>query len=113
MLANMEKIEVGEVQVERLDDIPVIFGHLQKMHIQVVIDRVIETHGNWDYALFRQQGYFIGSGTVESSCKQVVTMRLKAPGARWTQNGALATAKARTAWLNGYWDHLAALPLAA
>lgn len=66
-----------------------------------------------DYALFRQQGYFIGSGTVESSCKQVVTMRLKAPGARWTQRGALATAKARTAWLNGNWDLLATLPLAA
>jgi transposase len=44
----MEKIEVGEVQVERLDDIPVIFAHLQKMHIQAVIDAVIETHGNWE-----------------------------------------------------------------
>ncbi len=33
--------EVGEVQVERLDDIPVIFGHLQKMHIQETLDRVI------------------------------------------------------------------------
>jgi len=44
----MEKIEVGEVQVERLDDIPVIFGHLQKMHIQAVVDGVIETHGNWE-----------------------------------------------------------------
>jgi len=32
----MEKIEVGEVQIERMDDIPVIFGHLQKMHIQAV-----------------------------------------------------------------------------
>ena len=39
--------EVGEVQVERLDDIPVIFGHLQKIHIQAIIDQVIETHGNW------------------------------------------------------------------
>lgn len=65
-----------------------------------------------DYARFRQQGYFIGSGTVESSCKQIVTMRLKAPGARWTRYGALATAKARTAWLNGDWDRLATLPLA-
>ena len=37
----MEKIEVGEVQVERLDDIPVIFGLLQNMHIQAVIDEVI------------------------------------------------------------------------
>ncbi|MBC8497257.1 MAG: IS1634 family transposase [Chloroflexi bacterium] len=44
----MEKIEVGEVQVERLDDIPVIIGHLQKMHIQAVIDRVIKPHGNWE-----------------------------------------------------------------
>ena len=44
----MEKIGVGEVQVERLDDIPVIFGFLQNMHIQAVIDQVIETHGNWN-----------------------------------------------------------------
>jgi hypothetical protein len=44
----MGKIEVGAVQVERLDDIPVIFAHLQKMHIQAVIDAVIETHGNWE-----------------------------------------------------------------
>lgn len=43
----MVKIEVGEVQVERLDDIPVIFGHLQKMHIQVILDEVLEVHGNW------------------------------------------------------------------
>ncbi len=42
----MEKIEVGEVQVERMDDIPVIYGHLQKMGIPAVIDRVIEPHGN-------------------------------------------------------------------
>jgi transposase len=40
-------IEVGEAQVERLDDMPAIFGHLQKTRIQEVIDQVIETHGNW------------------------------------------------------------------
>lgn len=44
----MEKIEVGEVKVERLDDIPVIFGHLQKMHILAIIDGVFEIHGNWE-----------------------------------------------------------------
>jgi transposase len=41
------EIKVGEVQIERLDDIPVIFGHLQKIGIQATIDQVIETHGNW------------------------------------------------------------------
>jgi transposase len=41
------EVEVGEVQVERLDDIPVIFGHLQKTRIQATVDQVVETHGNW------------------------------------------------------------------
>ena len=43
----MKKLEDGEVQVERLDDIPVIFGLLQKIGIQATIDQVIEPHGNW------------------------------------------------------------------
>ena len=70
-----------------------------------------------DYAHFRKLGYFIGSGTVESAGKQIAGLRLKRAGARWTQQGALATAKARAAWLSGTWDVLvskrAALPLVA
>lgn len=70
-----------------------------------------------DYARFRKLGYFIGSGTVESAGKQIAGLRLKRAGARWTEEGALTTAKARAAWLSGTWDVLvakrAALPLAA
>lgn len=73
-------------------------------------------HKRMDYAHFRQQGYFIGSGTVESAGKQIATLRLKRAGARWTELGALLTAKARAAWLSGGWPLLAskraALPLA-
>jgi hypothetical protein len=69
-----------------------------------------------DYARFRQLGYFIGSGTVESAGKQITGLRLKRAGARWTETGAVATAKARAAWLCDQWDDLAArraiLPLA-
>jgi hypothetical protein len=69
-----------------------------------------------DYARFRQQGYFIGSGTVESVGKQIASLRLKRAGARWTETGAVQTAKARAAWLGGEWEQLAtaraALPLA-
>ncbi|HSG43998.1 MAG TPA: hypothetical protein VLA72_12655 [Anaerolineales bacterium] len=72
-----------------------------------------------DYARFREQGYFIGSGTVESAGKQISGLRLKRAGARWTEQGALltATAKARAAWLSRTWELLAskraALPLAS
>jgi len=61
-----------------------------------------------DYARFRQQGYFIGSGTVESAGKQIAGLRLKRAGARWTESGAVSTAKARAAWLSHKWDDLAA-----
>jgi hypothetical protein len=65
-----------------------------------------------DYAAFREQGFFIGSGTVESACKQIVSMRMKRSGAQWSKTGASATAKARAAWLSNQWDDLLALPLA-
>jgi hypothetical protein len=59
-----------------------------------------------DYARFRQQGYLIGSGTIESACKQIAAARLKRSGARWTLPGVIATAKARAAWLSKSWDNL-------
>lgn len=66
------------------------------------------------YAEYREKGYWIGSGTVESACKQIATARLKIAGARWTLSGVVATAKARAAWLSeGKGFHtLADLPLA-
>ncbi len=68
------------------------------------------------YDRFRAAGYMIGSGTVESGCKQIVSQRLKLPGAQWTVTGAVQTAKARAAWLSGLWqtlcDQRSALPLA-
>jgi len=62
-----------------------------------------------DYARFRRSGYMIGSGTVESGCKQIVTQRLKRAGARWTKHGARMTAKARAAYLSEQLDELSPL----
>lgn len=62
-----------------------------------------------DYVRLRQQGYLIGSGTVESGCKQIVTQRLKRSGARWTVEGSRTTGKARAAWLSEQWDQLTEL----
>jgi hypothetical protein len=68
------------------------------------------------YAQFRTAGYLIGSGVVESGCKQIVSRRLKLPGAQWNLDGAILTAKARCVWLSGRWQELISkrslLPLA-
>ena len=68
------------------------------------------------YDQFRAAAYMIGSGTIESACKQIVTHRLKVSGAQWEVPGAVQTAKARAVWLSNDWQSLcdlrAALPLA-
>lgn len=70
------------------------------------------------YDRFREKGYMIGSGTIESACKQIVSHRLRCSGAQWKVQGARLTAKSRAAWLSGKhnWETLcsmrAGLPLA-
>ncbi|MCJ7433072.1 MAG: ISKra4 family transposase, partial [Anaerolineales bacterium] len=58
------------------------------------------------YAQFRTSGFMIGSGIIESGCKQIVTQRLKLPGAQWPLDGAILIAKARAAWMSGNWQKL-------
>ena len=41
------------------------------------------------YDQFRSADYLIGSGTIESACKQIVTQRPKIPGAQWEVAGAV------------------------
>lgn len=51
------------------------------------------------YPKFRALGLQIGSGVMESTCKQLGLQRLKLSGARWSKDGARKLAKARAAFL--------------
>jgi len=42
------------------------------------------------YDLFRNQGFFVGSGVIEAGCKTVIGARLKASGMFWSEKGANA-----------------------
>ncbi len=62
-----------------------------------------------DYAAYRARGLQIGSGSVESACKQLVSARLKQAGMIWDVTGAEAVATVR-AWLkSGRWQEALAL----
>lgn len=51
----------------------------------------------------RERGWPIGTGRMESSCKQLVGVRLKGPGMHWTEHGALAMTALKATDLNGHW----------
>ena len=57
-----------------------------------------------DYASAKQSGYPIGSGVVESACKQIVSQRLKLAGMRWQREGAQVVMTLRSILLSGIWD---------
>jgi hypothetical protein len=56
------------------------------------------------YQDFREEGYPIGSGMVESGCKNVVGARLKGPGMRWSRTGAERMLALRSELLSDRWD---------
>jgi hypothetical protein len=59
------------------------------------------------YDQYRAAGWDIGSGIVESACKQVVAAREKGPGMRWSEAGAHTVAAVRVLVLNNQWHDYA------
>jgi hypothetical protein len=58
------------------------------------------------YSTFREAEYCIGSGSVESACKQYGHGRLKQAGMRWKSEGIEAIAHLRSALLNARTDNI-------
>jgi len=76
------------------------------------IDRLItylENHDDlfeWSYKTHRLLGHDIGSGIVESTCKQLFSMRVKGPGMFWSWDGAEAVIRLRAVYLSEHWELL-------
>ena len=56
------------------------------------------------YDIFRDKGYFIGSGVVEAGCKTLVCQRFKCSGMHWSQIGLKFLLAIRTAILSNRYD---------
>jgi hypothetical protein len=57
-----------------------------------------------DYVAYRAVGLVIGSGIMESTCKQLVGQRLKGNGRQWSEGGALAMTALIGQRLNRWWE---------
>ena len=57
-----------------------------------------------DYAAMKEQNYPIGSGVVESACKQIISERLKFSGMPWLHAVAQRAMTLRSILLSGVWD---------
>jgi hypothetical protein len=60
--------------------------------------------GNINYPEYKQKGYFVGSGAIESANKVVVQRRLKQAGMRWSVSGAQSLLTLRAKVESHLWD---------
>jgi hypothetical protein len=72
--------------------------------VRLVVGYMFTHRARIRYQHFRQAGYPIGSGTVESACKLVMQERMKQAGMRWSRDGAQAMLALRSVLLSDCWD---------
>jgi hypothetical protein len=72
--------------------------------VRLVVGYMITHRSRIRYNQFRQAGYPLGSGTVESACKLVMQARMKQAGMRWSRDGAQAMLALRSVLLSDRWD---------
>jgi hypothetical protein len=73
--------------------------------VQKEISYLKNNQARMDYASARRRGEPLGSGAIESTCRQY-QCRFKRPGQFWTQSGDEALLCLDTFWRNGRWAEL-------
>ncbi|MEZ6055516.1 MAG: hypothetical protein R3C01_02310 [Planctomycetaceae bacterium] len=73
--------------------------------LQKLINSVQPKLDRTEYPAYRDQGWQIGTGMIESTAKQLVGLRLKGPGMHWSIQGATAMTALRAQDLNENWHH--------
>jgi hypothetical protein len=86
-----------------------VLRHLSRLarrspQIQEQVTYVQKRRELMDYPTYQQQGWPIGSGSVESSHKLVVQTRLKGPGMHWKPEHVNPMLSLRLALLNERWE---------
>lgn len=77
--------------------------------VRQAVGYIFHNRRRMDYAAFREAGYPIGSGTIESACKTVAQARMKQSGMRWSRTGAQGMLALRCLLLSQRWHELGAL----
>lgn len=87
-IRKLEKEDYSKLPI----GVPNVLGYLKNN-----IDKI-------DYKEYEEQGYFVGSGAIESGNKVVLQRRCKQAGMRWSVKGAQYMLTLRSKWESNLWE---------
>jgi hypothetical protein len=67
---------------------------------------LINNKGRMNYQEYKEKGYCIGSGAIESGNKKVIQQRLKQSGMHWSCQGGQSIAILRTKYCSNKWEEV-------
>lgn len=91
------------------DKVQQVISHLQafldlRPALAPILHYFEQNQARMRYGTYRQRGYFIGSGAIESAGKQLAAGRIKGPGMRWNVTEVNALLKLRCLFLEQSWQ---------
>jgi hypothetical protein len=103
---RLADLDAGDIEtlVKATTDIPLSSTDVEQA--DKALDYFKKNAQRMRYAYFRDQGMFIGSGTVEAGCKTLTGQRLKLSGMRWNIPGATGIITLRCHHASNRWDQI-------
>lgn len=110
--AKLSQLKRGQVRqvIAALRGLKISSAEGQKVR-KAAINYMSVRQAQMHYGEYQEAGLPIGSGAVESTCKQMVTARCKQAGMRWSEKGADAILALRSYVLNERLDELCPKPV--
>jgi hypothetical protein len=95
VLADLaEALELQGLPDTARDTLTTVYGYLDRHRDHI------------DYAVYKELGWPLGSGLVESACKWLMQQRFKGVGMRWSEAGFNHLLHLRLAWVNSSFEAL-------
>ena len=78
----------------------------KKAEVRLIYNYIKKHEKRMLYKTFRDNGYLVGSGPIESAHRVVLQKRLKQSGQRWTKEGAQNIINLRVTFENNQWNRI-------
>lgn len=103
-IKQMEKLLLNDDVAKVIARLEGLLKSIKKQKVKEELLKLIQYYRNNEkrmkYKTFRDNGYLIGSGAMESAIRNVIQQRLKKSGQRWTIAGAQQVGNLRTLFLS-------------